>query len=385
MQRKTMILGIIILFFIGNFASAFTIEIYKMNKQFCSGDILYVGGNGPGNFTKIQDAIDNASSGDIIFVYNGTYYENVMLYKSINLIGEKKENTIIDGGEMGIPIKVMKSYIYISSFTIKNCISRGEGIQVLTENNIDISDCDILNCYGNGSSGIEFSNVFDSSIKDCNFYNNTGKGIKINNCENIEIESCFIENSYNGIIVWFSSYLKINNTFTINNEDGINVWSSTNVDIFNNVVSDNNRKGITISYCEKDSNIDICNNSILNNGHGIFYFNAGIFIQYCKDDITIEYNNIKNNDPYGIYIICSSFHKIMKNNFIENNISAYILYSINPKIFYPNSWEYNYWDDWIGLKFKFARFFPKVIRGSYDFIIPWFDLDLHPVKEPYKI
>ena len=34
---------------------------------------LYVGGSGEGNYTKIQDAIDDASDGDIVFVYNGTY------------------------------------------------------------------------------------------------------------------------------------------------------------------------------------------------------------------------------------------------------------------------------------------------------------------------
>ena len=47
------------------------------------GNILYVGGNGPNNYTKIQDAIDDASNGDTIFVYNGTYYENVIINKII--------------------------------------------------------------------------------------------------------------------------------------------------------------------------------------------------------------------------------------------------------------------------------------------------------------
>ena len=35
---------------------------------------------------------------DTVFVYHGTYYENVDIDKIINLIGEDKNTTIIDGG-----------------------------------------------------------------------------------------------------------------------------------------------------------------------------------------------------------------------------------------------------------------------------------------------
>ena len=34
------------------------------------GNTLYVGGLGPNNYTIIQEAIDNASDGDTIFVYD---------------------------------------------------------------------------------------------------------------------------------------------------------------------------------------------------------------------------------------------------------------------------------------------------------------------------
>ncbi|HDN50977.1 MAG TPA: hypothetical protein ENG06_04290, partial [Thermoplasmatales archaeon] len=43
------------------------------------GNTWYVGGSGPNNYTKIQDAIDNASDGDTVFVFNGIYYENVLI------------------------------------------------------------------------------------------------------------------------------------------------------------------------------------------------------------------------------------------------------------------------------------------------------------------
>ena len=59
---------------------------------------LYVGGSGPGNYSSIQSAIDAASDGDTVFVYSGTYSEPITIEKKLNLIGEEKTTTIIDGG-----------------------------------------------------------------------------------------------------------------------------------------------------------------------------------------------------------------------------------------------------------------------------------------------
>ncbi|MEE9340745.1 MAG: hypothetical protein V3V21_03685, partial [Thermoplasmata archaeon] len=42
-----------------------------------SATTLYVGGAGPGNYTTIQGAIDNATPGDSVYVYGGTYYEHL--------------------------------------------------------------------------------------------------------------------------------------------------------------------------------------------------------------------------------------------------------------------------------------------------------------------
>jgi|GEM_PF-838341 len=84
------------------------------------GTTLYVGGSGPGNYSNIQDAIDDASDGYAVYVYSGTYYENIVIDKSINLTGENVKTTIIYGNGIGDVIKVTDDKVNISGFTIRN-------------------------------------------------------------------------------------------------------------------------------------------------------------------------------------------------------------------------------------------------------------------------
>jgi hypothetical protein len=77
--------------------------------QASKGKTLYVGGSGPGNYTKIQDAIDDASDGDTVFVYDDSspYYKNMVIDKKINLTGEHRETTVIGFAlKVGFDLKV---------------------------------------------------------------------------------------------------------------------------------------------------------------------------------------------------------------------------------------------------------------------------------------
>jgi len=83
---------------------------------------LYVGGSGPGNYSSIQKAISEASDGDIIFVYkeSSPYKENVVIDKSIQLLGESKKYTVIDGCEKDDVIRITANKVVVSGFTLKN-------------------------------------------------------------------------------------------------------------------------------------------------------------------------------------------------------------------------------------------------------------------------
>lgn len=57
--------------------------------------IYVVDKSGKGDYTKIQDAIDAASDGDIIYVKSGMYEESVVNTKQVTLIGQDKESTVL--------------------------------------------------------------------------------------------------------------------------------------------------------------------------------------------------------------------------------------------------------------------------------------------------
>ena len=92
---KYFVVGITLLFLGTTIVPFRAQEIEKSSLPTSSGHWLYVGGSGPGNYSVIQDAVDNATDGDTVFVYNGIYsdyfpdnFACVNIVKKISLIGE---------------------------------------------------------------------------------------------------------------------------------------------------------------------------------------------------------------------------------------------------------------------------------------------------------
>ena len=102
--KKGIILTIVILILVvGIIPFVSGIVVGSFSIQTSDENILYVGGLSFGNYSSIQDAINDAFNGCTIFVYNDSspYYENVVIHKTINLIGEDIDTTIIDGENRG--------------------------------------------------------------------------------------------------------------------------------------------------------------------------------------------------------------------------------------------------------------------------------------------
>ena len=124
-MKKTTLLGLFLLLIILFQPLTLGLENDRSNSPISNGNILYVGGSGPGNYSIIQDAIDEASDGDTVFVYSDSspYDECLELHTRISLIGEDKQSTIILGDCIETLIDVRASQVTISGFTIKRNVA----------------------------------------------------------------------------------------------------------------------------------------------------------------------------------------------------------------------------------------------------------------------
>ncbi|PNX53688.1 MAG: hypothetical protein BV458_03265 [Thermoplasmata archaeon M9B2D] len=397
LSSKWLAVGIILLFVGTGIIPAIAQETEK-SLQTSRGTWLYVGGSGPGNYTKIQDAIDNASEGDTVFVYSDSspYYGNVIVNKSIHLIGEDQASTIIDGMYYTNTIWIPSSLVYVCNFTVINCRNDlfSAGIFVTEKLSWPLpdppasSDVHIVNCIvKNNSCGIRFINTRNSEVASCDIHHNLGHSIYMNNGSYITIHDCYIHE--NGQVVpegYYSGGVIISDQEWLEGSDNIfishckiinNVWSgitidrgSININIESNVIKENTYFGIfiwDISSKKTLSNISISNNNVSYNG--INLYGGGIGLQGCKKSVEITQNNIIDNHD-GVYLLRSSFNSIFENNLIGNYRNAFF-----KSFCFLNHWDKNYWNDWQGLG-------PKLIKGKLS-VIPWMNFDWHPAQEPY--
>jgi parallel beta-helix repeat protein len=255
-KRKWLAIGIIFLSVGVTIASAIAQDTQKC-QSISRGKWLYVGGSGPGNFTTIQSAIYYASDGDTVYVYNDSspYHEWVFIMKSISLIGEDKNTTIIEGIDdgMGGVIQIGPTdSVLIKSFTINNTLPNDSGIDSHQNFNITITDMNIISrgiaietdecnnssfssCMLTSIDEIGFGLYFSSYdvITDCNLINNGLYGIYIQHSSNNTIyHNNFLNNSYNAMI-----FDECDNIWDNEHPSGGNYWDDY-------AGSDNNGDGI---------------------------------------------------------------------------------------------------------------------------------------------
>jgi len=229
---KTLAFGIVVLFVSIRVTSAFNVNIAKESKSLNNGNILYVGGNGPGNYSSIQAAINDSSDGYTVFVYaySSPYNENLIINKSINLGGEDRNTTIIDGKKISDTIWIQASFINVSGFTILNSSTEDSnaGIHVIEKKwwqpndpplltNIHISNCIIRN----NRCGIRLYSTYATNVSSCVIHNNIASGIYIVASSHININICEITHNgdiyIGGIIISNDDNIGISRDVTISN------------------------------------------------------------------------------------------------------------------------------------------------------------------------
>lgn len=354
--------------------------------------ILYVGGTGPGNFTTIQSAIDNAIDGDTIYVFNGTYYENVNVYKPLSLMGEDRNVTIVDGGN-GHAIYITADWVNVTGFTVTNSsLLDYSGIRLFLAQNCTIATNTVSDNHkgislwgsvnntitGNNLSNNEYgisaaSASIHNTLTDNIIFSNSDSGIAISRSDKNSIRRNTISNSWLGVALLSSTENTMENNTMIENGifiegDKLEHWNTHMIDKSNtvngkpvlywknvtggivpsdvgqiilanctNVIVGNRNvsggsAGITLGF--SSFNI-ITDNNASQNGYGIY------LVESYDNDVT---DNNASYDTYGIYISSSWDNIITNNTLSRNQMGGVYLESSNNNIIASNTLVWNfYW------------------------------------------
>jgi parallel beta-helix repeat protein len=331
-------------------ASAFSFAITILPEN-VRATTLYVGGVGPGNFTSIQGAIDAASPGSRIFVFNGTYFENIVITKTLSLAGEDRNSTIVVGNPSIMDvIQIVADWVNVSGFT-------ATGSEVGIELDY-VHDCYIANntAHSNEYVGISIYHSDNNTISDVNaFWNYNWSGVLLYRSDDNIVTHSNLSN--NGNAIWLQ--LSDDNTFSNNY-----ARSNTVSDIFVSssvgaTITDNDMTGgIFIEWADtvdpfdrleywNSHSIDTSNSV---NGNPVHYWtnatggripnNAGqVIIANCTD-VIVENQNLSGG-PTGIIMAYSSNNRIANNTVFGRLYDGFTIYRSSENSIKNNSLKSN--------------------------------------------
>ncbi len=222
--------------------------------------------NGGADYSSIQNAVDNANSGDVIFVYNGYYNEEVYIDKPLTIIGESNQNTIVDSGgsDNDRIIQPLYShndfsfYVNSSAVTIKNFK---------------------LESYDNNITSIGVESLKDDILISGNRIEQVGTGVQIDEGTSIEIKNNYIQDCEYGGIYMFKpvNNVIISGNHVVNCQNAVDSFLAKNVMVYKNTF---------------DSNQDLVDNMI---GENIVLYENN-FLNYQQDRYTDEEEVIWYNE-----------------------------------------------------------------------------------------
>ena len=301
-------------------------------------------------YMTIQAAIDapETLNGHTILASAGTYYEHVIISKSLTLIGENAKNTIIDGNGDGSVVYIYHNNVTVKGFTVQNGF---EGIRLTFSNN--------------------------SIIMNVVAFNNTEWGIVFYRSYHNTIENCYVLNNRHGLHLDFSNDNVLRNITALNNSYvGIKLYEFSSNNIINNCNSSYNSHGIIL-------NTHTYNNIVKNNY--VSCNEIGFELMDSPYNNTISENIVTSNNQ-AIYIINSRDNLIYHNSFIDNAFQATVSNS-------TNIWDYgypsggNYWSDYTGIDMYSGPYQNEIGSdgiGDTPYTIDEDNIDRYPLMYPYQ-
>lgn len=273
------------------FTIVFLLSLLSVNRcKIVSGaspQFVIVDDNGVANYTRIQEAVNRVSSGSTIFVRNGTYYENVVVNKTVTLIGENREGTIVDSLKVGNVIVVTADNVSISDFTVRN-------------SGLDEYD-----------SGIRLEPSTRNMVSHNKVMGNTIGISLFSSSSNVVSDNDVLSNGLHAIYVYSSDTNTISNNNVSSKSYGISLYSSNNHMISNNTVHSGTYVGINL---------------------------------YSSVNNVFTSNTIMDSNFTGM-VLYSSNNTFYHNNFINSTDQFFIQSGQN---FWDDGAEGNYWSDYVG-------------------------------------
>ncbi len=301
------------------------------------GRTITVDDDGGAEYEKIQDAINASDDGDTIRVHDGDYKENLVIEKSVSLIGNGSAETSIDGDGSTV-VYVSANHVNISGFTL---MKGNTGIYIDSDHN-RIFD----NYCAENNQGISLRNSHYNHITNNSFFSHTYYSISLDSAEHNTIANNTCVETGSGISVYESHYnIFENNTITAMNSSDIRIYGSSHsvfkgnkmngggiriignysIDFWNThwIDTSNSVKGRPVYYFTNDTGktvpagagqiiISNCKDMTVKE-QDISNLSMGLMIAYSSG-ITVENNSCMSNNMYGIYLVHSELCTIQRNS-----------------------------------------------------------------------
>lgn len=276
----------------------------------------------PTNYSTIQEAIDNSTNGDTVYIEdNGFYSENLTIDKQINLFG-LGTNIIINGsGFATIDEYPPACYIKILQEDVdKYGVSLRGDVITVNADNVNITNLTVKNSRG--------------------YYSDAA--IYVNDSMNVNITDVNIEDSCYGILFYKANDSTVDNIDSTNDMDysivlresignliknsngNVYVKENSEFNSIENVISNNRTNAHGILVAENARNNTFKNNSVRNNWKGMKIIKS--------HNNTVEGGNITSNDDYDLLIISGNNNRIKDvvfgngidiNGVTQVNVNAY--------------------------------------------------------------
>ena len=274
------------------------------------------------DFTTIQAAEDAAVAGDTVFVYNGTYTENVDVSNaSVSFVGEGRDVVTVNAASSSDHVfDVTVNYVNISGFTVSGATgSDMAGISISSAQYCRISN----NTASGNRYGIYLLSSSNNNITSNTAHSNTNCGIHLYSSSNHNTltSNTAYSNTYYGIFLRTSSNSALISNNVSHNRYGIFLYSSSiHNTLTSNTACSNTDHGI---YLSSSSNNAITRTNASDNGE------FGIYLSSSSNNNTLTSNTADSNTDYGIYLKSSINNTLTSNNASDNRHGIYLSYSSN--------------------------------------------------------